>query len=841
MKYILCVISVIILFTTAFFCPSAEAGIIFSGEEDTLSLYNQLSSELMREPSGVNAYRNIIKLMELSRDSGREKTAKLFRACAELIKERDGEMNPVYFILINSAESLENGHDDRNSMYKGIDKWLICGPWQKFGRADLYYPFFPESGGGFSEFKPVQSRKHGSRIYPFGLISERRGIVYAAASFSADIPVRIWIVSNAEYRLFINRTELVSSSVPGLESLSGVTVKGSRDYTILLKIADNLDHNDPFFRIIITDLSNREIHPDITGGNFYGKFFHEEIVSSEKLKSVPGFAGGMKMKTIRQGMSSGDYGILYNESKALLSDYPLCGESYNSIISNLVQLGLENEFIGTVAQYRERFPDSDYYHKWEADFYLSRNEKKFSEAMDKIHVSYCSYDAAKAYIKHLSDRGEKKTAKQYCGKFEDIPSFRVIAAEVEKGLSTPVQWRKFLLEKAAVTGDPLYYYYLGYAEMDAGLDPVLYWEKGLSIRNDMRDMREAADIFENGKGSSNLFYSGRYTDYHPEFLWSGIKRRVTIRVFANGNYMTECEDIIPAALSEKRELALLKLKNIRVLYALRCSGGEAFPLEYDISEKNKFVSLKMKNGDAADFIVLKYTGHSTYDQYPFYMINDLELKHADEALSEILLEVISEGIKPSVTFMNKAVSGKNSGNEGETVYRISEKFNFKNSGGAVVSAALISEDRDFSTWYNNMFKLLKKRVIDERVPAAERGDLQVKIKAVEDYIKANFEVEAGINFEPRFPSEVVYSRKGTSEELAVLASAFIEKEGIKGFIAFIREKGKRISAESEVALFIPESKGRSHWIRFTDRNNFNNAEALLIKGDSYEIIPVSDK
>jgi hypothetical protein len=191
--------------------------------------------------------------MQLSREAGREKTAKLFRYCAEKIKESEGETSPVYFVLICFAESLEKGPDSSDSLYKGMDKWLLSGPWQKYGRADLYYPFLPESGAGFSEFKSIKIRQHGSRVFPFGFIPERRGVVYAAASFSADIPVRIWIISNAEYRLFVNSVEVMSSDRAGTESISGVTFKGSRGYTLLIKMADNRSGSDPFFRVIITD------------------------------------------------------------------------------------------------------------------------------------------------------------------------------------------------------------------------------------------------------------------------------------------------------------------------------------------------------------------------------------------------------------------------------------------------------------------------------------------------------------------------------------------------------------------------------------------------------------
>ncbi|GEM_PF-4100356 len=840
MKFTLKIISAIIIITSAFTPAFAEKGFLFSGEEDTLSLYNKLSAELLKDPSGVNSYRNIVKLMELSREGGRGKTAKLFRVCAGEIKEREGDVSPVYFVLINYAGYLENDADSRDSLYKGIDKWLICGPWHKFGKADMYYPFLPETGAGFSEFKSIKVQQ-GSRVYPFGFIPERRGVLYAAASFSVDMPVRIWVITNGSFRLFVNRAEVMSSGIPGEESLSGVTIEGIRDYTLLLKIAENQHGEDTFYRVIITDLNNKELNPEITGAVNSGSGVHEEIFSSCKMKSEPGFPDGVKMWKIRNSTGIDNTETLYNEAKDLHTEYPLCGESYHTIIPLLISSGRESEFSETVSQYRKRFPGSDYYMKWTADFYNSRDEKKFAAVMDKIHLRYCGHDNAKAYIKFLADKGEKRAARRYCEKFEDVPSFRVIASEVEKSLSTPVQWRRYLLEKMAATGDPLYYYYMGNSEMDAGLDPVLYWEKGLSIRGDLREMRDAVDIFENAGGKGSIFYSGRYTDFHPEFLWNGIKRKVTVRIFANGKYMTECEELIPASLAETGEFALLRLKDLRVLYALRCRGGEAVPLAYEISAKDESVSVKLKKEDKADFIVLKYTGYSEYDRYPFYLMKDTELKREGEDISEIMLEVISEGIRPVVTFMEKRVPGEAGGKEGETVYRSSKKFNYKNSDKASVSAAYMSDEKEFSLWYNSMLKVLRKKGGIEQISETELKDMQAGITALQTYILKHYNVEEGVTFNPRFPGDVISSQGGSTEELAILTSAMAERGGVKGFIAFIREKGDTLSVNSEAALFIPELRGKGCWIRFTDRKNFKNPEALLIKGDSFEIIPVRDK
>lgn len=835
-------VSALILSVILFVSADAVAGVepVFSGEEDTLSLHGRLSSELLMDPSGANSFRNIIKLLELSRDAGRAKTSGLFRKCAAKLADGNGGGSPEYFVLSYYAEYLERDPGSSDPLYKGVDKWLLSGPWQRYGRPDLYSPFQPEVNTGFSVFKAVRAPGEGRRIYPFGFLPERRGIVYAAASFSADVPVRIWIVSNGSYRLFVNGAEVAGPGTPGAESLTGIMVKGAREYTLLVKTADNRDGEDTYFRVILTDTDNRELKPDISGAIHTGGVTAEKIFSSCDIRSTPGFEGGAGMKKIR-GLEKNNINSSYAEAKALLAQYPLCGDSYHTLMPILVKRGGESEFRETVNEYRERFPDSEYYLKWESDFYRESDAAKFAAAMERIHPSICELPVAGAYIKLLAERGENKPALSYSGRFGDVPSFRGLVSGIERSVSTPVQWRKYLLEKMTATGDPLYFYLMGNADMDAGLDPILYWEKALSIRSDMRDLREAADIFENGGGKGSLFYSGRYTDFHPEFLWNGIKRRVTVRIFANGKYMAECEELIPQGLASKGEFTLMKLKDLRVIYALRCGGGEAVPVEFETAaDRDGRARVKLKSADKADFVVLKYTGYSGYEEAPFYIMKGMELRGEDEDISEIMLEVISEAGRPAVTFMDKTVTGEKNGNEGETVYRSSARFNYKESGRVTVSAANISSDSEFSSWYSGMLRVVKKRGTAINIPEPGSVDIQGKIADLEGYVNKNFTVDGGVSFEPRFPDEVIFSQHGTSEELAILSSAILEKNGVKGFIAFIREKGESVSGSSEAALYVPESRDRGYWIRFADRKNFKNAEALIIRGERFEIVPVSN-
>lgn len=824
----------LILLASAY--ASASDRFTFAGEEDTLSLCGALSAELLNDPSGEGSQAGIMKLIRLSHHAGRMKTAVLFRECAGKIHEAEGGRSPEHFALNFYADFLERDPGSADKTYKGVEKWLLSGPWHRYGKPDLYAPFQPELKTSADGFRGVRVQDDGMRIYPFGFLPERRGIVYASASFSADIPVRIWVDSNAQYRLFINGVEVAGSEVESSGSLECVSVKGARGYTLLLKISGNTAGDDPYFRVILTDAANRELKPDFSGAVHRGRFTYERIFSSQDLKPLHGSDVAAIIKRVSAAEIS-DINRAYSEARDMLAKYPLCSDSYEAIMPLLVKRGNEREFAETLKKYRGNFPDSDYFLLWESLFYKERDKDKFMEAMERLHPGYCDPSMAGAYIKLLSEKGDNSAALSYSGRLGDIPSLRETVAGIEKRVSPPVRWRKFLLERMTSTGDPIYYRLMGDADMDDGLDPVLYWEKALSINSDMRSVRDAVDIFENS-GDGITFYSGRYTDLHPEFLRNGIKRKVTVRIFANGNFMTECEDLVPPGLAAKGEFTLLKLMDTRVLYALKCSEGEARPLEFETADAGGGkLRVKVKSPEGSEFLVLRYTGYSSSQEPPFYVMKSMDLC-GEEDISEIALEVISEGVKPVVTFMERGIAGEKSGIEGVTMYRSSAKFNFR-PGGVTLSAAFISGEREFSSWYSGMLKSLKMRGSEVSMTEPLAGDIEEKISAVREYMEKNFTLRDGVTFEPRFPDEVIRSGHGTSEELAIISSIILEKNGVKGFISFISEKGDSVSERSEAALYIPESKGKGYWIRFSGAGNFKKGEALVIRGDGFEKVQVS--
>ncbi|HPJ33307.1 MAG TPA: hypothetical protein PK358_00630 [Spirochaetota bacterium] len=818
---------------------TAGTDAIFSGEEDTAAFYRRISAELLKDPDGDNSCAYIAKVAELSRDAGRAGVVKLFRTCARKLADKGREKTPYYFLFTLYSEFIDKGFHEPDSDFKGISKWLVSGPWQRYGRCDIDYPFIPEEKRGFGEFKAVRSAGGNGNLFPFGYLPERRGIAYAGTSFSAKGPVRIWVISNSKYRLFINGVKTLSSPYPFKGSVAGVSVRGAKNYTLLLKTADNETGDDPFSRVIVTDENNRLLEPEITGEYFRDNFSHEKIFCSADIRLSPGFDDRAGIINMRSEVDDN----LYSKASALVKEHPLYSGGYHALVPALLRGNRGDEFVKIVSEYKKIFSRSDYYLRWEAEYYKQKEPGKFFKIMEKLHPSYCDSPLAGDYLKALIKEEEYGDALDFSEKFGDVPSFRGAVAEAVKGRSSESRWRKYLMEKGTENGDPLYFYYMGLGEREQGLDPLLYWEKALSIRSDMREVREASDIFENSSSRGSIYYSGRYASMQPEFLWNGTRRSVTVRIFESGRFMTECEDIIPASPGEKGEFRLLPLEDLRVLYVLKCAGGEAVPLKFEnVTGSGGDVRVKVESGIKADFLVVKYTGYSVFEQHPFSVMRETELKGKKEDISRIELKVIAEGwMSPAVELNGDEIRGSRRDEENLTVYTASDNFNYMGTGGCTLSIKYLDSGEKFSAWYNGLLKVMHAG--EYELPAADLSGMDVrnKIKAVKKTISSNFGDSGEKILNPGMPDELMIRGTGTTEEKAIMALLMLEKAGVRGFIAFLREKGTPLTGIKETVLFIPESKVKSHWLRFGVKAGLKNPEALVITKDGFEIIPFPTK
>ncbi len=184
-----------------------------------------------------------------------------------------------------------------------VRKWLISGPYRKFGAGDMNYSFPPEFIGGKENRRDLSKAillknfsstlKFNDHVYPSS------GIAYASTSFQIHGPVNIRIYSKYNYKAFINGREVIRNSGPDYGNLRVVRVWDTGKVTLMIK-ADMAGESG--LRVIITDLDNRPLPMEHATDEFYLFNFSFKEVSDYPheffLNAVKNEKGGETAETL---------------------------------------------------------------------------------------------------------------------------------------------------------------------------------------------------------------------------------------------------------------------------------------------------------------------------------------------------------------------------------------------------------------------------------------------------------------------------------------------------------------------------------------------------------------
>ena len=97
-----------------------------------------------------------------------------------------------------------------------------------------------------------------------------------------------------------------------------------------------------------------------------------------------------------------------------------------------------------------------------------------------------------------------------------------------------------------------------------------------------------------------------------------------------------------------------------------------------------------------------------------------------------------------------------------------------------------------------------------------------------------------ISFGPDEMNSVLRSGEGTVEERTLLAKVILEKNGIKSFISFRKNRDGLIE---KIMLYVPEKRDSGYWLDFYGDGILEKMEsgyeALVLTGEGFETFPVN--
>jgi len=835
------------------------SSILLQEENNSVSLADKLTLELINNPEGENVPFYINRLIELAPAVGRKKISTVFRDAAAGLKSESGKSGIHGQILKYSTDELEGTDSGSNENFTILKRWNISGPWKKYGRPDYEYKFNPELVYKIEDIEKGRtlSAEENGRLFPFGLNHSEGKTFYATCSFFSTGTVILWITADSEYKLIINGKEIHTINSEGRQVIHAVKLTGARGYTVQIKMHNPGRGTHPFIRGMITDEHYNRIELKYSSVFYTYNYESEKIFNSEESVESLSLEASVLTDKMREYIFSGDYAQGYKLGLTIIDKYPLYFPAYKVFIPLLDVMNREMEFHQIMEKYLKLFPSSDFHYRWLGDFYMNRDRDKFTALVSSMPVRYFSNDALKSYIYLLCGEKKYSEALLLCKTLKSDPFFSRIIPEILRVSGDSNAWRKSLIDSAAVTDNDGLYYSLGLAEMQLGLDPVMYWSKGFSVEDNPGLMMGISNIYENGIIQATDFYTGEYTDLHPEFGWNGKKRKLSIHVFKSGRVVLDGEDIIPSGEKIRKEkyseggiefssgeikTDIPSISGINVLYVLTAKDGLPTAVDFGSARSDKSrLFVKYKSNGKEEFSVIKYSAeYRSRGEDVFSFIKHLVLKSDDENVSWLEYEVICHGnFTPDILYNGKPLSPGRY-NDGIIRFESKERLSKNNLKSAVLDIHRFPDDKTFVKWYSGVIKYTEKSAAGVSVVPSKNESLESVIKNLHFNIITTISKRGVINFSPGKMENIIKRGEGTVEERTHLARGILESRGIKSFIAFSKNS---LGLIDKILLYVPENRDRGYWLNFYGEGISDKIEsgsdAIVITGEGYNTIPVN--
>lgn len=254
---------------------------------DYYALYDSVERLLLKFPSSPESFVYLPDLVRLADVHGFERTEDALKKLLALPEKRKGERAALFDLQVRlELEKLyaryDRGKADRLSRELfPIRQWRICGPFHKYGAADLEHSFLPEIARTLDDpgapvknvtlDKPKGTLDFKNHVYP------EKGVAYAVTTLFPGKTIKLRVYSRAPYALFINgKTALINKKGDLFRSCRVLRVMESESVTVMMKVYQCPEWS---FRILVTgeDDTPADVRHKPGGTNFEERAFQEVL------------------------------------------------------------------------------------------------------------------------------------------------------------------------------------------------------------------------------------------------------------------------------------------------------------------------------------------------------------------------------------------------------------------------------------------------------------------------------------------------------------------------------------------------------------------------------------
>ncbi|HPI13205.1 MAG TPA: hypothetical protein PL135_01210 [Spirochaetota bacterium] len=269
-RYLAAVASILLILSAASKAaggdPASYEARVFSAfaAGDYYALYEAIESLLMEHPGSPEAALYLSDLVTLADVYGRARVEDSLSRIAARLNEEKPEHAGLYGLgILLQRERLARRYSPGAlagivKELRPISKWMVSGPYHRYGAGDIDHPFLPEiappATGEVARWKRVSADPKQGEIDFARVLAPGRGVAYAATAIGPGRPVRLRIYSSCPYRLYLNgRLALANVERAARRSSRVVELKAEGAVALMIKL---YREDDWKFRAIVTDLND---------------------------------------------------------------------------------------------------------------------------------------------------------------------------------------------------------------------------------------------------------------------------------------------------------------------------------------------------------------------------------------------------------------------------------------------------------------------------------------------------------------------------------------------------------------------------------------------------------
>jgi len=927
---------------------------------DYFGLYREIEGLLLNHPLRTESFLYYYDIARMADILGHDRAASTLEKVLVRV-EGAGESEGKETARLNLLMEMEKVLGGRDAERAGtvtrklapLRRWVLMGPWSRYGPGDLYHAFLPELATSLKspdlKARRIQLDTADGTLRCEKYLHPASGVAYAAASFRTRGAVRIRVYSGTWYALFINgRRVLTNGAGEVARRCRVVRVWGTDEVTVTLKLYRKRSWDA---RVIVTDDGGRplEIAAELDRLYFSGfryteeldhpfasvmamedpekkaislASFFDELDSDESIAFYKKAADARKdaansylLAAALLGYSDDDASSsrylegwrIMGEAAKLDGDFvPALHRVFRRIYDSkdylkaltygkeiyaksaryfpfrrdyarlMRLLGYRKEFEAESAKLRSDFPDAVFALQEEATYYRKHNRDRalalYAELLQKVYDKKTLSSLVSLLRARSAHRDALAAIERYDrrGDFDkDRMALLVELGEYEKA-------RELIFKKLVEREDPYYYLQLGYLDQRRGDDPLMHWKRYLELKPSYFTLAEYARYLEKGVMEPPVtLHTGAAAEAVEAWRKSGapgdaqstvLFRGRAFELFRDGGSRVHCEDVI--ALEGQKGIE--KWGEFRIPYR-----GSFTPVRVRVyTPDGGFTdSYTVQNVDGAKYINLpslkekslawlSYSVENPVNEpalSQFFSIPMTAAADFNEPVSRFSFAVLSPPELPVRLLAPAETAVRESAAGGVTVRSfdiagvpsIARESYLGHRLGVLPFYAFstMTGPGDLAAWYRGQLRGCFD-ADGEFCRARFTGSGRELVAKVYDFVAREIDHRGNYLYYPAKASDILYRKRGTSEEKVILAKAILDRLGVLSFIALARgfdfpEPGDFVSPDifTDILLYVPLSSERGIWLDFsgtefgcgTVSGDLDGTDAMVVLSDGYEM------